>query len=457
MLTGKHIVVGISGGIAAYKTPLLIRLLRQAGAEVKVTVTRNALQFVTDLTLQTLSGNKVYSDVFAPVNDHSTEHISLPDWADLMIVAPATANLIGKMANGIADDALTTTFLAMLKPVLIAPAMNDKMYAHPALQHNLQTLSQFPHVTVMPCAEGFLACGTTGTGRMQEPEAIFAEAERLLSEPLLAGRRLLITAGPTQEPIDPVRYISNYSSGKMGIALAEEAAHMGADVTLVLGPTAIKPQQLPNLHVINVVTALQMHDAAVEAFPNADTAILCAAVADYRPAHPATQKIKRENNSENEVHGSRFLSPLRSERSAEPCKVHGYSSPETGEVARSAGGVDFPSNFSNPSNHSEPAHSLSLPLIENPDIAAALGRTKRPDQILVGFALETNNAEQNALGKMSRKNLDMIILNTVGASTPFNSDTNQVTIYSTLTSPLSLPTMPKRDLARRILTLLQPR
>ena len=440
MLTGKHIVVGISGGIAAYKTPLLIRLLRQAGAEVKVTVTRNALQFVTDLTLQTLSGNKVYSDVFAPVNDHSTEHISLPDWADLMIVAPTTANLIGKMANGIADDALTTTFLAMLKPVLIAPAMNDKMYAHPALQHNLQTLSAFPHVTVMPCAEGFLACGTTGTGRMQEPEAIFAEAERLLSEPVLTGRRLLITAGPTQEPIDPVRYISNYSSGKMGIALAEEAAHMGADVTLVLGPTALKPQQLPNLHVINVVTALQMHDAAVEAFPNADTAILCAAVADYRPAHPANEKIKREKSS-------------------------------------------LP----------------SLSLIENPDIAAALGRTKRPDQILVGFALETNNAEQNALGKMSRKNLDMIILNTVGASTPFNSDTNQVTIYSTLTStdsevhgsrftvhgyssseteevaqsaggvdstinhapltinPISLPTMPKRDLARRILTLLKPR
>lgn len=456
MLTGKHIVVGISGGIAAYKTPLLIRLLRQAGAEVKVTVTRNALQFVTDLTLQTLSGNKVYSDVFAPVNDHSTEHISLPDWADLMIVAPATANVIGKMANGIADDALTTTFLAMLKPVLIAPAMNDKMYAHPALQHNLQTLCTFPHVTVMPCAEGFLACGTTGTGRMQEPEAIFAEAERLLTEPILAGRRMLITAGPTQEPIDPVRYISNYSSGKMGIALAEEAARMGADVTLVLGPTALKPQPLPNLHVINVVTALQMHDAAIEAFPNADTAILCAAVADYRPAHPATQKIKREKEE---------TSLNISEQQAEPA--------------------------------SEPlSTSITLELVENPDIAAALGRTKRPDQTLVGFALETNNAEQNALGKMARKNLDMIILNTINSSpnvgevaplateeykTPFNSDTNQVTIYSNSSSeteevaqsaggvdstinpspltinPISLPTMPKRDLARRILTLLQPK
>ena len=456
MLTGKHIVVGISGGIAAYKTPLLIRLLRQAGAEVKVTVTRNALQFVTDLTLQTLSGNKVYSDVFAPVNDHSTEHISLPDWADLMIVAPATANVIGKMANGIADDALTTTFLAMLKPVLIAPAMNDKMYAHPALQHNLQTLCTFPHVTVMPCAEGFLACGTTGTGRMQEPEAIFAEAERLLTEPVLAGRRMLITAGPTQEPIDPVRYISNYSSGKMGIALAEEAARMGADVTLVLGPTAIKPQPLPNLHVINVVTALQMHDAAVGAFPDADTAILCAAVADYRPAHPAKEKIKREHNSTPET-----CSALNTSR-------------ETGEVAQSAGGVDKTLN---------PA-PLTLPLVANPDIAAALGRAKRPDQTLVGFALETNNAEQNALGKMARKNLDMIILNTINSSpnvgevaplateeykTPFGSDTNQVTIYSN-SSPetggggceadggvdtLSLPTLPKRDLARRILTLLQ--
>ena len=296
MLAGKHIVVGISGGIAAYKTPLLIRLLRKAGAEVKVTTTANALQFVTDLTLQTLSGNKVYSDVFAPTNDHSTEHISLPDWADLMIVAPATANVIGKMANGIADDALTTTFLAMQRPVLIAPAMNDKMYAHPALQHNLGTLCSFPNVTVLPCAEGFLACGTTGTGRMLEPEEIFLAAERLMTEQTMTGQHVLITAGPTQEKLDPVRFISNYSTGKMGIALAEEAALRGAEVTLVLGPTALRPRKLPNLHIVDVTSALEMCDAAVQAFPKANIAILCAAVADYRPANPSDTKIKRSSN-----------------------------------------------------------------------------------------------------------------------------------------------------------------
>lgn len=401
MLTGKHIVVGISGGIAAYKTPLLIRLLRQAGADVKVTTTRNGLQFVTELTLQTLSGNKVYTDVFAPTNDHSTEHISLPDWADLMIVAPATANVIGKMAAGIADDALTTTFLAMQKPVLIAPAMNDKMYAHPALQRNLQTLASFPNCSVLPCAEGFLACGTTGTGRMQEPDRIFASAQEILSHGSnLSNRRLLITAGPTREAIDPVRYISNHSSGKMGIALAKEAALQGADITLILGPTALRPRPLPNLHVIDVTTALEMHDAAVKAFPEADAAILCAAVADYRPAHPATEKIKS----------------LKSSRSIQP--------------------------------------TLSLELVENPDIAAALGAMKRPDQQLMGFALETNDAERNALDKLQRKHLDLIVLNTVGESSPFNSDTNQVTVYRASGDRIAFPQQPKTQLARELLALL---
>ena len=396
MLAGKHIVVGISGGIAAYKTPLLIRLLRQAGAEVKVTTTANALQFVTDLTLQTLSGNKVYSDVFAPTNDHSTEHISLPDWADLMIVAPATANIIGKMANGIADDALSTTFLAMQCPVIVAPAMNDKMYAHPALQHNLETLASFPNVTVLPCAEGFLACGTTGTGRMLEPEEIFAAAEKRLTEQTLAGKRVLVTAGPTQEKLDPVRFISNYSSGKMGIALAEEAARRGADVTLVLGPTAIRPKALQNLHIKDVVSALEMHDAALSCFAEADLTILCAAVADYRAAVPAEEKIKRAGKD-----------------------------------------------------------SMTLELVENPDIAATLGARKRVNQTLVGFALETNDEEQNALKKLETKHLDMIVLNSLrkeGAA--FGCDTNIVTIFRANGEKTELPKMPKTDVAKHILDLL---
>lgn len=393
MLSGKHIVVGISGGIAAFKIPFLIRLLKKAGAEVKVTTTKHALEFVTELTLQTLSGEKVYTDVFAPTNDHSTEHISLPDWADLMIVAPATANIIGKMANGIADDALSTTFLAMQKPVLVAPAMNDKMYSHPALQNNLRTLATFPNLTVMPCAEGFLACGTSGTGRMMEPEEIFAEAERILSEPRLHGRRILITAGPTREKIDPVRFISNYSTGKMGIALAEQAALQGAEVTLVLGPAEVRPRAIRGLHVVKVESAREMRDAAVAAFPDADTAILCAAVADYRPEEQACEKIKRET---------------------------------TGDTI--------------------------LKLVENPDIAATLGSLKQPTQKLIGFALETNNEEMNAQHKMERKNLDLIVLNSLrqeGAG--FGCDTNVVTIYHRDGAKEELALMQKTEVARAIL------
>lgn len=379
MLQGKHILVGISGGIAAYKTPELIRLLRKAGAEVKVCTTRNALEFVTPLVLETLSGNKVYTDVFATGNDHTTEHVSLPDWADAMVVAPATANVVGKMALGIADDALTTTFLAMARPVLVAPAMNENMYAHPAVQTNFRLLASMPHVTVMDCATGFLACGTEGKGRMQEVDAIYRALLDMLTPKTLKGQNVLITAGPTQEQIDPVRYISNYSSGKMGIALAEQCVRRGAAVTLVLGPTA-EPVHLwsplfeerDSHKVIRVTSAIEMHHAANEAFPNADVAILCAAVADYAPAAVATEKIKRE---------------------------------KTG--------------------------AMELSLVPNPDIAAALGAQKREDQILVGFALETNDEETNALSKMERKNLDMIVLNSLQDSgAGFGYDTNKVTIYT---------------------------
>ena len=395
MLRGKKIIVGISGGIAAYKIPELIRLLKKAGAEVKVTTTNHALEFVTPLVLETLSGNKVYTDVFATGNDHTTEHISLPDWADLMIIAPATANIIGKMAAGIADDALSTTFLAMRKPVLVAPAMNDKMLAHPAVERNLQIISNYDNCKVLPTAEGFLACGTTGKGRMVEPIAIFEAAKDVLTPKPLLGKKLLISAGPTQEKIDPVRYISNYSTGKMGIAIAEEAARRGAQVTLVLGPTAIRPEQniLHPIRVVDVSSAQEMYEAAIAHFPEQDMAILSAAVADYRVKEVADRKMKREHTEE-----------------------------------------------------------LTLSLVQNPDIAASLGAIKREDQKLIGFALETHNAMQHGADKLVRKNLDMIVINSLqdeGAG--FGCDTNKITLLFRSGEEKTFELKSKQDVAKDIL------
>lgn len=371
MLKGKHILVGISGGIAAYKIPFLIRLFRKNGAEVKVCATANALQFVTVVTLETLSGNKVYTDVFAPHNEHSTEHISLYDWADLMIVAPATANSIGKMANGIADDALTTTFLAMRKPVLIAPAMNSNMLAHPAVTKNIATLKSWQHVTVLDTGEGFLACGTTGSGRMAEPEDILRAADKLLEAQTFTGKRILITAGPTREAIDPVRYISNHSSGKMAYALASEFLKRGGEVTIVSGPVADElKQKAKGCRIADVTSAGQMFDAATTFAANSDIIVLCAAVADFTPAEYSDIKLKR---------------------------------------------------------HDE----MTLPLRPTQDIAAAIGRNKTTKQLLVGFALETNNETENAQQKLKSKNLDMIVLNSLrddGAG--FGVDTNKITIIS---------------------------
>lgn len=374
MLQGKHILIGISGGIAAYKIPELIRLFKKAGAEVKVTTTSHALEFVTPLVLETLSQNKVYTDVFATGNDHTTEHISLPDWADLMVVAPATANIIGKMACGIADDALSTTFIAMQKPVVVAPAMNDKMLSHPAVERNLHTIADYPNCSVLPTAEGFLACGTSGKGRMLEPEAIFEAAKDVLTSKSLSGKRVMITAGPTQEKLDPVRFVSNYSTGKMGIALAEEAARRGAEVSIILGPTSIRPELNPihPIHVVDVCSAMEMYDAAKAAFSKADIAILCAAVADYRPAETADKKIKREKTEE-----------------------------------------------------------MQLALVQNPDIAATLGSMKTDKQKMIGFALETDNAIKHGTDKLARKNLDMIVVNSLqdeGAG--FGTDTNKITLLT---------------------------
>ena len=403
MLQGKHIVVGISGGIAAYKIPELIRVLRKEGAEVKVTTTKNALEFVTELTLQTLSGNKVYSDVFAAINDHSTEHISLPDWADVMVVAPATANVLGKMANGIADDALTTTFCAMRKPVVIAPAMNDKMYQCPATQEAMLKLAKWDNVTMLDCAEGELACGTTGKGRMQEVDLIAEAVRYALTYKDLAGKKVMITSGPTQEAIDPVRYLTNRSSGKQGAALAMSCWRRGAEVIFVTGPSTVEPR-FPQLfgvaqeqRKVSVTSAAEMAEQATQHFADCDVAILCAAVADFTPAEVATEKIKKQAGQTN----------------------------------------------------------CCLELVATTDIAATLGEAKRAGQKLVGFALETCDEENHALRKLESKHLDLIVLNSLqdkGAG--FGVNTNKVTLYLANGTKKDVPLQSKEDISNCIVDMI---
>ena len=407
-LSGKHIVVGISGGIAAYKIPELIRSLVKAGAEVRVATTKNALQFVTELTLQTVSGSRVYSDVFAAINEHATEHISLPEWCDAMIVAPATANVLGKMACGIADDALTTTIASCVarKPIVVAPAMNDKMWENPATQKAIETIRTWDNVRVLEPAEGPLACGTTGKGRMPEVEELQEALEYALVPKTMTGQQVLITAGGTQEKIDPVRFISNYSTGKMGIALAQACARRGAQVTLVCGAVSA-PLRNPfgAIRRIDALSAQAMYEACVEAWPHMTSAILCAAVADFTPAQPATEKIKKE-------------------------------------------ALD-----STPSTLHDTQYTLSLQ--ETKDIAQALGAHKRADQKLIGFALETNDEKRNALHKMERKHLDAIILNSLrdkGAG--FGVDTNVVTILQADGTTTALPLQSKALISEEILRVL---
>ena len=362
-----------------------------------MTTTKNALEFVTCLTLQTVSGHKVYTDVFAAINEHSTEHISLPDWADLMIVAPATANVLGKMAHGIADDALTTTFAAMRKPVVIAPAMNDKMYQSPATQQAIQTLSQWDNITMLDCADGPLACGTSGKGRMQEIDVIAAAAEYALTPKTLSGKQVLITAGPTQEAIDPVRYISNASTGKMGYALVRACLCKGAAVTLVSGPTHLSLdtwKEFCPLSIHHVTSSEDMCKATTQEFPQTDLAILCAAVADFTPKDTADKKIKKQ--------------PGQTE--------------------------------------------MCVELKTTTDIAATLGKTKTAKQQLVGFALETHDELANAERKLQSKNLDMIILNSLqdkGAG--FGVDTNKVTILHKNGTKNDLPLLSKQEVAESII------
>lgn len=369
-LKGKNIILGISGGIAAYKTPMLVRQLVKAGANVRCAVTAHALEFVTELTLETVSQNKVYHDLFTSGNDHSTEHIALKDWADLAIVAPATANIIGKMACGIADDALSTLLMALRQPTFVCPSMNTQMYESPILQRNLATLRSIG-VHVIEPASGFLACGTNGAGRMPEPEEILLQIQSA-PDPKndYAGRHIVLTAGPTYEKIDAVRFIGNYSTGKMGFALAEELASRGAKVTLVTGPTHLSTSH-PSIHRIDVESAREMHAAATQAFEQADAAILTAAVADFRPESQADHKIKKTSADQD----------------------------------------------------------MTLHLVQNPDILASLGKVKRDNQCLVGFALETTDGVDYAVDKIRRKNLDFIVLNSLqNPGAGFGHDTNLVTI-----------------------------
>lgn len=368
MCKDLHIVIGITGGIAAYKSLSLIRLFKKAGAEVRVVATPHALEFVTPLTLQTLSQSSVYTDLFATTEKVDVEHISLAEWADAVVVAPATANLIGKYANGIADDALSTMLLACACPVFMAPAMNKNMLAHPAVQENLQTLQKRGVLLIGPDA-GFLACGTTGEGRMKEPEEIFSTVQEFFAKNLtLNGKRALVTAGPTYEPIDPVRFIGNHSSGLMGFALAETLARRGAQVTLVTGPTHLKSQN-PLIERVDVSTAAQMLEACQRVAPTADIIIMSAAVADYTPETVAPEKIKKNDAS------------------------------------------------------------LVLNLKKTSDILATLGRQKTENQCIVGFALETEHEEANALAKLKNKNADLIVLNSLrNEGAGFQCATNRVTI-----------------------------
>ena len=372
LLSGKKVLLGISGGIAAYKTPILVRELIKKGARVRVVMTPSAKDFVTPLTLSTVSKNPVLSSFIATDQDNPlwNDHVALGLWADLLLVAPATANTISNMAHAVCNNLLLATYLSAKCPVFIAPAMDLDMYAHKAQQKNLSALKKVGNV-VFPVGEGALASGLSGQGRMLEPIKIVSLLEdHLLAHAPLRGHRILITAGPTHEAIDPVRFIGNHSSGKMGFALASAALELGAEVILISGPTALEINHI-KLNRIDVVTAAQMMEAVIDHYANASIAISVAAVSDYTPKHKASQKIKKENSD-----------------------------------AR-----------------------LTLELIKTKDILGYMGENKK-NQIVIGFALETENEEVNAKAKMITKNVDAIILNVLHQENEvFNSDKNEITIF----------------------------
>ncbi|MDE6098977.1 MAG: bifunctional phosphopantothenoylcysteine decarboxylase/phosphopantothenate--cysteine ligase CoaBC [Muribaculaceae bacterium] len=389
-LKGKHIILGITGGIAAYKSAALLRLFVKAGAEVQVVITPNGKEFITPVTLSALSGKPVVSEFFSANTGEWHSHVDLGLWADAMVIAPATASSIGKMANGIADNMLITTYLSAKCPVFIAPAMDLDMMAHPSTQRNIELLRSYGNHIIEP-AEGELASHLVGKGRMEEPENILAFIENFFSEEKpLEGLKALVTAGPTYERIDPVRFIGNFSTGKMGYAIAEALSRKGAEVVLVSGPTAL-PEPV-GVRTIRVESACQMLDVSRKEFDSCDIAVWTAAVADYAPAHPCNSKIKRQK-----------------------------------------------------------AAIESIELVMNPDIAATLGQVRSSTQTLVGFALETDHGPENATKKLRSKNLDIVVLNSLEDSgAGFGTDTNKITIFDRCGSSESFPLKSKAEVAEDI-------
>ena len=390
----KNIIIGVSGGIAAYKIPLLVRLLKKAGANVQVLMTPAAHDFVTPVTLATLSGRPVLTEFVKDNTGSWHNHVSLGMWADLMVFAPVTANTLAKMANGQADNFLLAVYMSAKCPVMIAPAMDLDMYAHPATKANLDKLQSYGY-HIIPATKGELASGLTGYGRMEEPENIFTRIQDFFAKKNdLAGKKVLVTAGPTYESIDPVRFIGNHSSGKMGIAIAEEAAERGAEVVLVLGPTHLQASH-PNIRTVKVQNAAQMYEAVHKEFGNADITVMAAAVADFTPEQTAGQKIKK-----------------------------------SGDV-------------------------MTLKLKATKDILASLGQKKTKNQILIGFAMETENEKANALKKLRKKNLDFIVLNSLREKNAgFKHDTNRVTILTKSGDIIDYPLKTKKEVAADILDLV---
>jgi len=390
MLQGKKIILGVTGSIAAYKSAQIIRLLVKAGAEVKVIMTALSKEFITPLTLATLAKNPILIDFFDPSNGDWNSHVDLGIWADAYLIAPATANTIGKMATGIADNLLLTTYLSAKCPVFVAPAMDLDMFAHPAMTRNLELLSSIGNMIIQP-SFGELASGLEGKGRMEEPENIVRFLDDFFTVKPLKGKKILITAGPTYEKIDPVRFVGNYSTGKMGFALAEGCARQGADVCLITGPVQLKTVH-PNIERINVQSAKEMHEEVMNRFYGMDGAILCAAVADFTPVEEAQSKLKREKEN------------------------------------------------------------LILELKPTLDIAASVGNMKTDSQFLVGFALETNNEEANAIGKIASKNLDFIVLNSLNdKDAGFGYDTNKISIIHRSGTKKDFELKSKSDVAEDII------
>lgn len=389
-MNGKNILLCVTGGIAVYKAVALTSKLTQTGANVKVIMSESAMRFVTPLSFQALSRNDVYIDTFDEKDSKKIAHIDLADWADLILIAPATANIIGKLANGIADDMISTTLLAATSPVWLAPAMNVHMYSHPAVMKNIDTLYQFGYRFVEP-SEGYLACGYVGKGRLEEPEKIINHIADFFdgSKKVLKNKKVIVTAGPTREKIDPVRYLTNHSSGKMGYAIAEEAASLGADVRLVSGPVSIDAPA--GVQLIKVESAEEMYQAVLSQYDDADIVIKTAAVADYKPKKVYKHKVKKKSGEE------------------------------------------------------------YLELERTKDILFELGKRKNK-QVLIGFAAETEKLDDYAIGKLEKKNADMIVANNVTAEgAGFGTDTNIVTLYKRNGSIDHLPLMSKHEVAAKIL------